>query len=62
MLSKLADLIEEHKEERDDLDAPLYDGEIENYCRGFFYFMQTQLHRKYDLESSRKRSRMQYQN
>ncbi len=31
--------IEVHEEEGDDLDAPLDDGEIENYCRKFVDFM-----------------------
>jgi len=44
------------------LDAPLDDGEIDNYCRKFADFMQAQLHSKYDLRSSRKRPRMQDQN
>jgi len=49
---------ETHLEGSYDLDAPLDDGEIENYSRQFADFMQAQLHMKYDLISYRKISRM----
>ena len=35
--------------------------EIDDYCKQFVDFMQTQFHRKYDLRSSRKRTRTQEQ-
>jgi len=54
--------VEAHEEWGDDLDAPLDDGEIDNYYRKFVNFMQAQLHRKYDLRSFRKGSRVQNQN
>lgn len=51
--------VEAHEEEGDDLNAPLDDGDIDNYCRQFIDFMQIQLYRKYDLRYYRKISRMQ---
>lgn len=47
--------VETHEEGGEDLDAPLDDGEIDNYYRKFSNFMQAQLHRKSDLRSSKKR-------
>ena len=35
--------------------------EIDEYYKQFLYFMQAQFHRKYDLRSSRKRTRTQEQ-
>lgn len=44
------------------MDAPLEDDEIDSNCKQFVDFIQAQLHRKYDLNSSRKRPRGQHQN
>ena len=49
----------------DDLDCPLQDedeeAEIDHYCKQFVDFMQAQFNVKYDLRSSRKRTRTQEQ-
>lgn len=54
--------IKAHEEEGDDLDAPLDDGEVNNYCIQFDDFMQALLHKKYELQSSRKISRRKEKN
>ena len=44
------------QEEPEEKEVPLEEQHIENYCTQFVDFMQAQLHRKYDLRSSRKRT------
>lgn len=51
-----------YEEEGGDLDATLNHGEIDDYCKKFIDFIQARLQKKYDLWSSRKRSRGQDQN
>ena len=47
----------------DDMDCPLQDddeeAEIDHYCKQFADFMEAQFNVKYDLRSSRKRTRTQ---
>ena len=47
-----------HKE-LEEKEVPPEDQYIDNYCRQFVDFMQAHLYKKYDLRSSRKRTRMQ---
>lgn len=54
--------IRTYEEEGHDIDVALNDGNIVDYCKQFSDFMQAQLHRKYGVLSSRKRSRGQDQN
>ena len=49
------------EEEEDEKVSSTEDPDIDDYCRQFVDFMQAQFHKKYDLRSSRKRTRTQDQ-
>lgn len=46
-----------HQETNHDREATANEEDIDYYCKQFADFMQAQLHQRYDLRSSRKRSR-----
>lgn len=46
-----------HQEANHDRETTKKEGHIDYYCKQFVDFMQTQLHQRYDLISSRDRSR-----
>ena len=43
--------------EQEEKEVPPDDQDIDSYCRQFVDFMQAQIHKKYDLRSSRTRTR-----
>ena len=50
--------LQEEQEEQGKKEVSIEDPDIDDYCRRFVDFMQAQLHKKYELISSRKRTRV----